>query len=186
MSMEERDTTKKVETRETVSTVPRPEIVSEERRRETVEGPVTWEEMRMLLRREPAIYQATWRPTTAGVLSIVGGSLNFLLGIGGIIGGNAISDLAGAFQDLLPGVAITGALSDATITAGIILVILGLISIIGGIAAIARRLWGLALAGSIATMIPTPAVLPVMLGFFSLLFVSLGKHEFNKNYVSYT
>ena len=186
MSMEERDATKTVETRETVSTSPRPEIISEERRRETVEGPVTWQEMRMLLRREPGVYQRTWRPTTAGVLSIIGGSLNLLLGIGGIIGGNALSDLAVAFQDIFPGVAVTGALSDATITAGIILAVLGLISIIGGIFAIARKLWGLALVGSIATIIPTPAILPVVMGFFSLLFVSLGKNEFNEHYSSYS
>jgi hypothetical protein len=53
------------------------------------------------------------------------------------------------------------------------LVILGILAIIGGIFALRRKIWGLALAGAIAgTFVFFPCGIP------AIIFVSLGKQEF--------
>jgi len=142
------------------------------RERENIQGPVTWEEMRMLLRREPSVVERTWRPTVGGLLAIIAGSWNFLLGLGALVGGTIFSDLIPTFGG------VTGGISTTGITAGIILIIIGLISIVGGSYALSRSFWPMALAGSIAALIPTPLILPFLMGFFSLIFVVLGHREF--------
>jgi len=103
--------------------------------------------------------ERTWKPTAAGVLSITGGAINVIWGIGfTLIGG-----LAGGFF----GIGWLGALGTPAI-------ILGIIAIVGGIFALRRRTWGLALVGSICALIG-PAGL---LGIFAIIFVSMGKGEF--------
>jgi hypothetical protein len=146
-------------------------VVSE---REKIEGPVTWEEMRALMRREPAMVERTWRPTVGGLLSILAGSWNFLLGLGMTVGGTL-------FLNLVPtigGVDISGFIGGFGIYTGAVLMVIGIISIIGGAFAMSRRRWGWALAGSILAIFPTPLVLPFVLGFFSLIFNVLGHREF--------
>ena len=136
---------------------------------ESMAGPVTWEEMRALLRREPTVYERTWRPTAGGLLAILAGAWNFLLGLGALLG-------ATVFTDLLPTF-----LADAAVAGtggGIFFLVIGLISIIGGAMALSRRGWPMALAGSIAAVIPSPLILPFILGFFSLIFNVLGHKEF--------
>ena len=53
------------------------------------------------------------------------------------------------------------------------LIILGIVAIVGGVYALRRRLWGLALAGSICTLVG-----PWLLGILAIIFVILGKGEF--------
>lgn len=108
----------------------------------------------------------TWMPTTAGILSIVAGVLNLILGVvlaalGELIG-SVIGQWSGWFWG---GLGIIGAP----------LIVLGIASIIGGVFAIQRRLWGMALAGSICALFPPPLL---VLGIPSTIFVSLAKHEF--------
>jgi uncharacterized membrane protein len=54
------------------------------------------------------------------------------------------------------------------------LIVLGIVAIVGGIYALRRRLWGLALAGSICALLGPWA----LLGILAIVFVSLGKGEF--------
>jgi len=57
---------------------------------------------------------------------------------------------------------------------GVFSAILGIIAIIGGVYALKRRLWGLALAGSICgTIIFLPTGIP------AIIFTAMGKREFN-------
>jgi hypothetical protein len=56
---------------------------------------------------------------------------------------------------------------------GIVFIILGMIAIVGGIYALRRTSWGLALAGSICAL---PAGL--LLGILAIVFVIMGKDEF--------
>ncbi len=133
--------------------------------------------------------ERTWKPTTAGILTIISGSMNIAVGIGVLIVGLGVGTLgamdwstwidkwAGAYG---PGTmdihsiitAILGVSSAILITIGIVLLVFGIIALVGGISAIKRKRWGLALAGSILS-------LPGVLGILAIIFVSLGKKEFD-------
>jgi hypothetical protein len=103
--------------------------------------------------------ERTWKPTTAGILTIIAGALHVVLGI-------IIAAISG-ITFFLPLTAIFGAP----------LLILGIIGIVGGVYALRREAWGLALAGAICAFIPL--ILPWnILGLLAIIFVSLGKHEF--------
>ena len=100
----------------------------------------------------------TWKPTTAGILAIVAGVFQVILGtVIAVIGG-----IGGAFFGM-------GWLSAI----GAPLIVLGIVAIVGGIYAVRRKIWGLAIAGSICALIG-----PWMLGIPSIIFVILGKGEF--------
>jgi hypothetical protein len=140
-----------------------------------VQGPVTWEEMRALLGKEApmTIPTRTWKPTTGGILSILAGFWNLLLGIGAVVTGTVLNDLVPSFNFT------TGGLSTTASTgAGAFFIAIGVISIIGGILAINRRVWGFALLGAIVAVFPSPLILPFIMGIFALIFISLGHLEF--------
>lgn len=120
--------------------------------------PLTWEECRQLL----GACQRTWLPTTAGLLMIVSGALNFLLGVFSFVGAGFVP-LAFTMPALAGPIFAWG------------LIALGVISVIGGIFALRRSSWPVALAGSIAALIPSTAF---FFGMLSLIFVNLGKPEF--------
>ena len=66
----------------------------------------------------------------------------------------------------------------ALMTIGVLLALFlatGVVAIVGGIQALKRRRWGLALAGSICALLP-PSTL---LGVISTVFVTLARDEFN-------
>ena len=120
--------------------------------------------------------ERTWRPATAGVLTIVAGGLG--IGAGALITLAAIplglvGALAGAIEKL--GI-ISGLLSGLAGVIGMIgagMIGVGVAAVIGGIYALKRRLWGFALAGTIlATICSTP------LGVLAIIFISMSKREF--------
>jgi len=103
--------------------------------------------------------ERTWKPTAGGILAIIAGALQVLLGI-------VIATIGG----------ITFLFGWAGVFATPFLV-LGIIAIVGGIYALRREIWGLALAGAICAIIPL--ILPwSILGILAVIFVSLGKGEF--------
>ena len=107
--------------------------------------------------------ERTWKPTTAGILCIIAGAMAVIIGLvfagAGVIGGAVL----GAFIPLLGG-ALAGAFA--------IPLLLGIVAIIGGAYALKRRIWGLALAGSICA-IPGSG-----LGIPATIFIVLAKDEF--------
>jgi len=103
--------------------------------------------------------EKTWKPTTAGILTIIAGIVGIGIGAFVTVMGGTIGALAG-----LGG--ILTALSAAPIG-------LGIVAIIGGIFALRRRIWGLALAGAILACF---CFLP--LGILGIIFVAMGKKEF--------
>jgi len=110
-----------------------------------------------------AIKEKTWKPTTAGILCIIAGTISVITGIvvavvGGIIG----ALIGGAFFGVAWG------------AFGVPSIILGIIAIVGGSYALRRKIWGLALAGSICALFGPWA----LLGILAIIFVSLGKGEF--------
>ena len=109
--------------------------------------------------------EKTWKPTTAGILSIIAGAIGVIAGI--VV--TVVSGIGGMFIGLgwLVGLGWLGAIGAA-------LIVLGIIAIVGGSCALRRRVWGLALAGSICALFGPW----VILGVLAIIFVSLGKGEF--------
>ena len=183
MSRQERDTTvgtpRPTEPGVRPDTVPgatRPDVIPGVAR-ERMTGPVTWEEMRSLLRREPTFYERTWRPTVGGIFTIIAGAFNFLSGIGVIQAANSLSTLINNINTTF-GTTFSTTVGNAYIPAAAVLMVLGILSIVGGAFAQSRRLWGVSFAGSIAALFPSPLILPFLMGFFALIFITLGHPEF--------
>ena len=116
--------------------------------------------------------EQTWRPTTGGVLCIIAGAINVLLGLvvvvalagAGLLLGTEMIDV-----DLeLAGMSWLGVL-------GVPLVVMGIVSIIGGVYALKRRLWGFALAGAICSIMAGN----LLYGTLAIVFISVSKSEFN-------
>ena len=103
--------------------------------------------------------EKTWKPTAAGILCIIAGTIGVISGIRVV----ALGGIIGAFF----GMAWLG-------TFGIPFIILGIVALVGGIYAVRRKIWGLALAGSICALLGPW----VILGILAIIFVSLGKGEF--------
>jgi len=102
--------------------------------------------------------EETWKPTAAGILCIIAGAIAMIAGI--VI---AVVGSIGWFFGI-PWISAIGAPS----------IILGIIAIVGGSCALRRRVWGLALVGSICAVLPPVTILGVL----AIIFVSLGKGEF--------
>ena len=103
--------------------------------------------------------ERTWKGTTAGILTIIGG-------IAGIAIGGVFATVGTAFLAGIPGLELM-----AGIGAGII--VIGVIALIAGIFTLRRRSWRFALAGAILALFP---IIP--LGVLAIIFVSMGKREF--------
>jgi hypothetical protein len=115
----------------------------------------------------------TWKPTVAGILSIVAGSLIVVSGLTLLVlGGTFVGAISGPSLHVPPLVA-SNIMSFLVIIA-IPMIVLGAVSILGGIFSLKRRLWGLALAGAICALAPY-----LVLGILAIIFVSLGKDEFS-------
>ncbi|MFH1775410.1 MAG: hypothetical protein ABH839_01960 [Chloroflexota bacterium] len=120
--------------------------------------------------------EKTCKPLTAGILNIIAGAFTLLGGMVVIILATVMSTTlfhyimysAGAAGPVTPGTI----LSIITILA-VCLIVSGIISIVGGVFAIKRRIWGLALAASILSILHSSA-----LGIAAIVLVALGKNEF--------
>ena len=103
--------------------------------------------------------ERTWKPTTAGILSIIGGIAGIVIGAVATLGISMVSMVIGF--EWLAGI-------------GVGLIIMGVIALIGGIYALKRKKWGMALAGAIFALFPI-----VPLGILAIIFVAMGKNEFD-------
>jgi hypothetical protein len=115
--------------------------------------------------------------TAGGVLSIVAGALEVILG------GLAVAALA--ILRVLFGVALLPFNPDPrfghavalvpfwSVIVGVPLLALGIVAIVGGVYAIRRRVFGLALAGAICALVPLNP-----LGLLAVIFVAVSKREF--------
>jgi hypothetical protein len=102
--------------------------------------------------------EKTWKPTVAGILSIIAGAFAVIAGI--IVA--AVGSIGWLF-----GVPLFSAIAAP-------IIVVGIIAIVGGAYALKREVWGLALAGSICALLGPWAIL----GILAIIFVSLGKGEF--------
>ncbi len=140
--------------------------VSREEKKDTQQ--VTWEQTRQMMERE--MPHKSFRPVAGGVLSLVSGYLNVFEGIL-LLSRSSLFPLMGNFVNV-------STLSTAGTNAfAIIMIVLGVISAIGGFYAIARRGYPMAVIGSITSLFPSVAVIP---GILSLIFVGTSRSEFAK------
>jgi len=121
----------------------------------------------------------TWRPTTAGIINIVCGVFLLISGIAvfSAWGTPTATSFAGYImysmgQSSTPDTSHTNTV--VTIIA-IACIIPGIISILGGIYSIRRRLWGMALAGSISTFMYL-----LLFGIPAIVFTTVSKREFSQ------
>jgi len=127
--------------------------------------------------------ERTWKPIAAGILCIIAGVIGLISGttivvIGSIAGVHIVVPWIG----LISGMTIAVIYSIAGVgtavpwigAVGIPFIVLGTISIVGGVHAVRRRSWGFALAGSICA----PVAGHLVLGILAIVFVAMGKDEF--------
>jgi len=115
--------------------------------------------------------EKTWKPTTAGILAIISGII-------GCISGLVIAVFGGVAGGILSVIGL-GGLGGIVVAVGVTVLILGVIAIVGGVNAMKRKSWGLALAGSIcAVFCLGPFAIPTILGILAIIFVAIGKGEF--------
>jgi hypothetical protein len=116
--------------------------------------------------------ERTWKPITAGVLSIVSGALCLALGL-------LLLLLGGTLSGVLAAIGLPSVLSLIPVPIlGIVavpLLLLGVGAVVGGSYAVRRRMWPLALAGAICALFPPQLTI---LGVLAIVFVVLGKDEF--------
>ncbi len=119
--------------------------------------------------------ETTWKPVVAGILNIIVGVLNFLgtffIIIVLVAIGSGILALS-AFINIMP-IWLSGIAQGLLIIIAILLAIISVLPLIGGIYAVQRKNWGLALAGSIVAIF---SLAP--LGIASTILVALAKNEF--------
>jgi hypothetical protein len=116
----------------------------------------------------------TWKPILAGILDIVAGAI-------GMVGGLYFVVLTSVFRTLHEIMQLdpyviqqTEQLISRLFAVPFVLVFIGIISIIGGVYALQRRIWGLALAGAICSCIVFP-----FFGLPSIIITALARDEFN-------
>lgn len=115
----------------------------------------------------------SWKPTTAGILEIIAGALQLAIGAvtilvaGGVAGGMHIANMP-RMSWLVPLPLIAGI--------GLPLLVLGVVSLLGGISALQRKRWGLALAGGICALLP----MQTLLGILAIVFVAISRDEFSR------
>jgi len=113
--------------------------------------------------------EKTWKPTVAGILDIVSGAFALIWFIMLII---AIIVTSGAMY--FPGTeAIPGFVPSILWCLAIPSLIIGILALIGGVYALQRKKWGLALAGSIAV-----TVFWFFVGIPAIVFIAQSKNEF--------
>ena len=104
--------------------------------------------------------ERTWKGTTAGILTLIGGIAGIAVGaVLVIFGAEFLAGIAG--MDLMAGI-------------GAGLFAFGITALIAGIFTLRRKSWGFALAGAILALFPI-----VPLGVLAIIFVSMGKKEFS-------
>jgi hypothetical protein len=111
----------------------------------------------------------TWMPTTGGILNIICGAAEIIGGIVMIVMGAVSGPICQAMQADIP----AGVATAILVVIGIFALIFGVIALLGGIYALRRKLWGLALAGSILSVF-----IIWFLGVASIVFIALSKKEF--------
>jgi len=119
----------------------------------------------------------TWKPTVAGILDIIGGALSILGAIAvllGILFFIPISRSGGPGPVPEMGCWMIPGIPEAILLiAAVYFLVVGVLPIIGGVYALRRKKWGLALAGSIAAIFGSSVI-----GILATIFTAMSRDEF--------
>ena len=110
-----------------------------------------------------------WMSTTAGIIDIICGASGIICGLIMVI----VAFAGGALMEYLDAPMPQFVLTIVFLLVGIPFLILGVLALIGGIYSLQRKIWGMALAGAIASL-----YIIWFLGVASIVFTALGKREF--------
>ncbi len=113
----------------------------------------------------------TWMPTVAGILNIISGVFSLIAGLGIALASGILLVRGSGFIGI-PNVLQIPFNLLAVIAIPLILV--GILALVGGIFALRRKIWGLALAGSMCALFPPTA----LLGIPAIIFTVLSQEEF--------
>lgn len=126
-----------------------------------------------------ATIKKTWKPTTGGILNIITGSCHLLGALGVII---ALLFIVSFSKSIIleemwnqlgqQGMGL-GILIAILVCVILFMAIIGTLSLVGGIYALKRKMWGLALTGSIASMFGSTVI-----GILAIIFIAMSKDEF--------
>ena len=114
--------------------------------------------------------EKTWKPTVAGILDIVAGALSFIVLMLLVIGIVVFMAMGGTD---LPVHIPANLISVIVVALAIPVLLLDILAIVGGSYALRRRIWGLALAGSIAALFGSWP-----LGIAAIVLTVMSKNEF--------
>ena len=127
--------------------------------------------------------QKTSMPMIAGILLLLSGLLGILNGITFItIDQSTINSIITQMQSMnLPMTITEETLRQIYMTCGATFIILSIFAILGGVVAIKRKLWGLALTGSILGLFTMgPLFSSSILAFIALIIIIIKRKEFQK------
>lgn len=118
--------------------------------------------------------------TTGGILSIISGVLGALFGGLNVIAGVVL--LGGEEVDIGDGNVLTSDDSWMYLVMGAIMVVCGVLAIVGGVYALKKKRFGLALAGAICSIFATATLcgLGIVLGITAVVLVAISKSKFKK------
>ena len=121
--------------------------------------------------------ERTWKPTTSGIMTTISGCYGIGFGASMGIGASIVDQLLGdkwiGNVPVVPGI---GSIVYMIASLSVIFIALGVIALIGGIFALRRKRWGLALTGAILSIPLFPV--GTTLGILSIVFLSRSKGEF--------
>lgn len=103
----------------------------------------------------------SWKPTTGGILSIISGAIGLITGLVLVL-----------TKRSLP----SGGTPSHHPVVGLFIFVVSIVAIIGGVFALRRKVWGLALAGSICALFNSAGIL----GILAIIFVAIAKDEFDQ------
>ena len=118
--------------------------------------------------------ETTWMPKVAGIFSILAGVINLLTTFLLLISAFAVQGMA-AFLAIPLWLPINA--SAVLLFVGFPFLVCGVLSLIGGVYALQRKNWGLALTGAITSFFPY-----CILGLVAVVLIAISKDEFKSNY----
>jgi hypothetical protein len=118
--------------------------------------------------------ERTWMPKVAGIISILAGVINLFTTFLLLISAFAVQGMA-AFLAIPLWLPINA--SVALLFVGFPFLTCGVLSLIGGVYALQRKNWGLALVGAIMSFFPY-----CILGLVAVVLIAISKDEFKSNY----
>jgi len=119
----------------------------------------------------PMAKPQTWKPMLAGILLIIAA-------IDGMSFWGFLAFAGAAMSSIIPGFG--GALSAIFLICGAIAIVFGIIAILGGIMAIRRKMWALALVGSILGLffLGWAGFEASLMSFIALILLAISRNEF--------